>query len=304
METEFLIVNDDEKIAYVYNGNGFIPEPKRTLCKKRSDGRLIYHLPDIISDEKPTTKPLVIMVHDFPDAKAFMGTSDLSTVYENRLKKDGFPTLRFHFRGCGESDGRQQDFCFDTAIEDLKAMMRWATYTHGHDRFAIIAAGLGSAVVAQAYNRDTISSLVFLWPVFNPMSTPLGEIDTLDNRNFMAEHDYVQLDQNKIGLLLANEMRQIDMHPLLSNIKSATQIQQGTADTYTPYEKTDVIKTNLTGLVDFGVFEDGEHYLPDIKMRKQMVDNTLYFLNKYAYHKPPGQTREIDTAKIFRDQGR
>ena len=303
MHTDFLSIQKNDKIAYSYDGNGFKPESKRATLKRANSGRMVYQLENIKSHEKPTQKPLVIMVHDFPDAHAFGGDNNLSDVYARRLWADGFPSLRFDFRGCGESDGRQQDFCFDTAVADLQAMMQWATYTYGHDRFAIIAAGLGAAVVAQAYDKNTMSSLVFLWPVFNPMTTPLGGIDTLENRQFMAEHDYIQIEDNKIGLLLANEMRHIDIKPLLSKIKTATQIQQGTADTYTPYEKTDVIKQHLTGLVDFGVFEDGEHYLPDPKMRKQMVDNTLYFLNKYAYRKPPGLLNEINRDKIFRHQG-
>jgi pimeloyl-ACP methyl ester carboxylesterase len=305
MDASFITVNETDRIAYQYEANGFRPEKDKTKLKKMDDGRIVRRLEDVVDQDKPTQKPLVIMVHDFPDAHAFLGEGrNLSDTYKDRLHFDGFPTLQFHFRGCGISDGRQQDFCFDTAVEDLNAVMEWASFTYGHDRFAIIAAGLGASVVAQTYNKDTMSSLVFLWPVFNPMDTPLNAINTLENRNFMTEHDYAQLGPNKIGLLLANEMRQLDTKPLLSQIKTATQIQQGTADTYTPYEKTDVIKQYLTGLVDFGVFEDGEHYLPDPKMRKQMVDNTLYFLNTYAYTKPPCKNPEIDKGRIFRNQGR
>jgi hypothetical protein len=303
MSVKFLEINDKDKIAFIYEANGFEPEKKPEAIQKTDDGRLVKRLQDVIEDDTPKQKPLVIMLHDFPDHSHMNALDGLFDTYAKRLKADGFPTLRFDFRGCGESDGRQQDFCFDTAIEDFKTVMRWARKRHGHDRFAIIAAGMSACTLAQAYNKDTMSSIVLLWPVFIPMHTPLKAIDELKNRQFMTEHDYALVGDNKIGFLLANEMRQMNIMPLLNTIHTITQVQQGTADVYTPYESTDVIKKYLKGLRDFGVFEDGEHYLPDPQMRKQMIDNTLYFLNKYAYRLPPGRLRNIGNAPIFKHQG-
>lgn len=302
MITQFLDIKGKDKLAYIYEANGFTPEPEKPKTKKLEDGRVVRRLEDVIDTSPPTQKPLVIMLHDFPDHSDMHALGDLYGMFAKRLKVDGFPTLRFEFRGCGESDGRQQDFSFDEALEDFRAIVKWAQDTHGHDRFAIISAGLSACVLAQAYDANIMSSLVLLWPVFIPMHTPLNVIDTLESRKYMSEHDYVLVNGNKVGQFLANELKNIDVTSLLKRMKTVTQVQQGTADTYTPYTSTDVIKKHLTGLKDFGVFEDGEHYLPDPQMRKQMIDNTLYFLNKYAYRLPPGRVRSIDNAPIFRSR--
>ena len=302
MSLKFLDINGKDKIAFIYEGNGYVPEKEKAPLKKMDDGRVVKRLEDVIEDDTPTQKPLVIMMHDFPEHSDMHALDSMFGVFADRLKKDGFPTLRFDFRGCGQSDGRQQDFCFETAIEDFQTILRWVKNRHGHDRVAVIATGLNACVLAQAYDKNMMAAIVLLWPVFVPMDTPLNAINSLENRKFMGENDYVPIGQNKIGFLLANEIRNLDVTPLLPQIKTFTQVQQGTADDYTPYKSTDVIKKHLSGLKDFGVFEDGEQYLEDPGMRKQMIDNTMYFLNKYAYRIPPGRSRDLGGAPIFRSQ--
>jgi esterase/lipase len=93
----------------------------------------------------------------------------------------------------------------------------------------------------------------------------------------------------------------MDMTVPLSRIEAVTQIQQGTADTYTPYEETAIVKEYLTGLRDFAVFEDGEHFLPDPVMRAQMVQNSVFFLDKHAYTLPPAKIKKVDKTKIIRN---
>lgn len=302
METQFLTVNDKDNLAFVYESNGFVAPKPPQILKKFKGGRIVQRLEEIFEDDTPKEKPLVFMVHDFPDAAHMRGLDDLFGVYAKLLKQDGFPTLRFDFRGCGESDGRQQDFCFDTAVNDLKALMHWAKTEHGHDRIIMIATGLGASIAVQGFDPDIVCAMVLLWPVLKPMDTPLKAIDDLHNRQFIAEHDYMQFGDHRIGLLLANEMRQTDLIPYLEKIKCPVQIQQGTCDKYAPYEHLEMAKEHIKGIMDVGVFEDGDHYLTDPGMHKQMIRNTLYFLNKYAYRKVPSKIKDIDKKKIFRSQ--
>lgn len=302
MSIRFLDINGKSKLAFIYNANGYVPDTRKKRIKTIEDGRYAHRLEDVIDHDKSTSKPLVIMVHDFPNEGSMKGDKNLFGEFEHELSKMNFPTLRFDFRGCGKSDGLQQDFCIETAIEDLQSVIKWAKNKHQHDRVAIISSGLGCAITTLAYDTHIMSELVFLWPVFRPMQTPLNAINTLENRNFMAEHDYTPTGNHKIGSLLANELNQMDMIPFLSEIESITQIQQGTSDTYSSYEHINDMKKHLTTLKDFGVFEGGEHRLPDPGMRKQMIQNACFFLEKHADALPPSKINKIDKSKVIRNQ--
>lgn len=301
MSVRYLDINGKDKIAFRYTTNQYDPI-LNTEDVEHDEGSSVFlnqkTLP--INRVDQDEYPLVIMVHDFPEGSNMKAFDDLYGRYEEKLAEENFPTLRFDFRGCGESDKSEQDFCIETAVEDLKSIIKWAKNNHNHKRIAIIAAGLGCLITAMAYDPDSISEIVFLWPVFKPMETPLNEIDSLENREFMAKHDYVRFKEHKIGLLLANEMRQINIEAHLQKIKSVTQIQQGTADAYTPYEEIATLRDLISGLTDFGVFEEGEHFLPEPKMRRQMIQNSIFFLKKHYKRLPPGKIREIDKTKIIR----
>jgi pimeloyl-ACP methyl ester carboxylesterase len=270
---QYLSINEIDKIAFMYEGNGY----------------------DVNKDDIP----LVIMVHDFPEGSSMRCFNNLYGELHNKLIQMGFPTLRFDCRGCGKSDKKPEDFCIETASEDLKAVIKWAQNKKFHKKIAIISAGLGCAVTVMAYDANIMSSLVFLWPVFRPMETPLNTMETLENRNFMTKHDYIRYKGHKVGLLLANELRQMDLVPYLSKIKCATQIQQGTHDEYSSYDHISEIKDHLTGLEDFGVFEDGDHFLTGSPMRKQVVINASFFLDKNKKRQPPADVKEIDRSKII-----
>lgn len=273
-ELQYLSINGADKIAFIYEGNGY----------------------DVNKDDIP----LVIMVHDFPEGSSMRCFDNLYGVIHNRLIDMGFPTLRFDFRGCGKSDKKPEEFCIETATEDIQSIIKWARNKKFHKKIAVISAGLGCVATVMAYDADIMSSVVFLWPVFRPMETPLNAIETFDNRNFMAKHDYIRFQENKIGFLLANELRQTDLVPYLSKIKCATQIQQGTHDEYSSYDHISDIKKHLSGLEDFGVFEDGDHFLTDPSMRKQVIINATFFLQKHAKRQPPADIKEIDRSKIIR----
>lgn len=252
-------------------------------------------------DAQLPSKPLVLMVPDFPDKKGLNRPEGLYNECARVLVEAEFPTMRFDFRGCGESSGTEKDFTIDTAVQDLRAIIHWARVKHGHDRIAIMAAGLGCAVTVMAYDPDIISHIVFLWPVLRPMETPLRAIDNKEVKEHLTEKDMVVIDGTPIGLLLANELRQMDLVLYLKKIRAVTQLQHGAADSYFPYSIVEEMRGHIPGLRDYCVFEKGEHGLPDQSMRAQAIQNALFFLNKFSGRQPDGFYTYIDEELIIRN---
>lgn len=86
----------------------------------------LHALHDVpVPDKKLSERTLVIMVHGFPAShKAFH--HDLYGEIEYRLIQNEFDTIRFDFRGCGESTGKSADVTFQSLRQDLKAVYGWA----------------------------------------------------------------------------------------------------------------------------------------------------------------------------------
>jgi dipeptidyl aminopeptidase/acylaminoacyl peptidase len=59
--------------------------------------------------------PALIFCHGFFDDKS----KPLYVLTARRLARDGFNVLRFDFRGCGDSEGKQEDYCLSEEIKDL-----------------------------------------------------------------------------------------------------------------------------------------------------------------------------------------
>lgn len=284
MQQRFLKLDDESKIAFIYDKN----EDEDTI---------------FVNHDESVGKPLILFVHDFPDVTGLNHPNGLYADAARVFADFGFPTMRFDFRGCGASSGGEKDFCIETAVQDLRAIIHWARVKHGHDRIAIMAAGLGCSVTVTAYDPDIMSHIVFLWPVLRPMQTPLHAIDDKDQKDFMTDHDFVVINGTQIGLPLANELRQMDLVPYLKKIRAVGQLQQGTKDSYSPYEIVEAMREHIPGLRDFCVFEGGEHALPDPAMRHHVIQNALFFMNKFSARKPDSFYTYIEEELIIRNIG-
>lgn len=285
MQKRFLKLDDANKIAFIYEAPEAVSENE-----------------DIFNKPAPSpTKPLILMVPDYPDAHGLTKPDGFYAECARVFAEADCPTMRFDFRGCGDSSGAEKDLCIETAVQDLKAVIHWAKAKHGHDRIAIMAAGLGCAVTVTAYDPDIISHVVFLWPVLRPMETPLHAIDSKDHKDFMTDNDMTVIDGCVVGLKLANELRQMDLVPYLQKIRAVTQLQQGTADSYSPYDTVEAMRAHIPGLRDFCVFEGGEHALPKRTMRRHAMQNALFFINKYSGRKPDSFYTYVEEEFIIRN---
>lgn len=91
----------------------------------------------------------------------------LNTV--NALVGAGYETVRFDFRGCGESEGeRQWVRSFDEYVEDVDAVCRWAIEAHGPKPLFVIGHSLGGAINLHAAAKigEAWRGIVLLAPAF------------------------------------------------------------------------------------------------------------------------------------------
>ncbi|MCF8495608.1 MAG: alpha/beta hydrolase, partial [Alphaproteobacteria bacterium] len=83
---------------------------------------------------------LVVMAHGFPGGHKG-GQGDLYGEMQFLLAEHGLHSLRFDFRGCGESTGFPERFTLASAQEDLKHVVLWAK-GRGYKEIAYVGEGL------------------------------------------------------------------------------------------------------------------------------------------------------------------
>ncbi len=222
---------------------------------------------------------LILMAHGFPGDKN--GHEKLYLDLEFLLRDKGFHTLRFDFRGCGESEGREEEFTFSSACEDFKAVLRWAKEKN-YTRFVYIGEGLGATVTLMNGNTD-VTCYILLWPVMDPaqdIRLNFG-VDTLDEG--AKRNGYTVHYDHRIGLPFLKEMAKLNIALTLKDIKAPVLVMHGARDAVVPIEQLEILRTHIgSRRVEITSFHDGSHGLPSLTHRKTLYYHVKQFIEKYT----------------------
>ncbi len=92
------------------------------------------------------TPPLAIIFHGFASNKH--GTNRCYVKLAESLAQQGTATLRFDFRGSGDSEGQLSEFSLEDLLHDALAVLEYAEEIDGIDkeRMALFGASLGGAL--------------------------------------------------------------------------------------------------------------------------------------------------------------
>lgn len=224
------------------------------------------YAPALESTLADTPKCLAIMLHGFPNVYKqshddFYG--DLETLFAHA----GVHSFRFDFRGCGSSEGLQEDFTLESASEDMAAVLDWAE-KQSFKEFIIVAEGLG-AITALQNLRNTMKLGFLFWPVV------LGKVH-LDQYLLSEKHDVLN------GQLIA-ELQTLDLSPILQNLSIPFLVQHPAEDARIGPEHMDYLHETVSSTRRFDItsYQDGAHGLPDERHRKMICFHMGQFLSKY-----------------------
>lgn len=211
--------------------------------------------------------PLALMMHGFPGNKTAHG--DFYAEIEYALESDGIDTLRFDFRGCGQSEGKVEDFSLATAGDDLEAVLSWARI-QGYRNFFYIAEGMG-APVALMNLRPNLRALAFLWPALDPRHTA-----TI--RKALASGEEI------IGQALRDELKAYNPTLSVRDIGLPLLAQHGEADREIPPVQIELLRRHAVSdkRIEITTYENGTHGLPDPKHRRASIHHLSHFLRRHV----------------------
>ncbi|MCB1530725.1 MAG: alpha/beta hydrolase [Rhodospirillales bacterium] len=224
-----------------------------------------------------TDLPLVVMAHHFPGTKE--SHDDLFGDLEFLFNTSGLPSLRFDFRGCGQSSGRQEHFTLARAREDFDLVLHWAK-KKGYKNIILVGEGLGARLALEKTGDNTMMLLLF-WPLIDLPDYAKRHFDTENLFKTDGSADFIMIDRNKIGMHMIGEM--LDSPPFVfPKLEIPVLIQHGAQDTVVPVEQLDLLKGMEARRLDITTYQDGGHGLPDPRHRKMIFFHIGQFLEKYT----------------------
>lgn len=227
---------------------------------------------------KRLDETLVVMSHGFPG-----NMNHLGHVYgdiEFLMGSKSYHSLRFDFRGCGESDGRPQDFTLGAACEDFQAVMYWAR-SKGYSRFFFIGDGLGASIAIMNMDMD-VKGLAVLWPALDLDVYCKKALGVTDISDAEVKAGYIEKGGHKIGIGLLRELSKIDLQYALKEIFVPSIILHGAQDEIIPVQQLDLARRYIPAKrIEITIFQDGTHGLVKPNHRHAMMFQLQQFIDKY-----------------------
>ncbi len=160
------------------------------------------------------------------------------------LAEAGVASLRFDFRGHGDSDGRQEDLTICGVVNDIHAAVAHLQGQTGAGRVALVGTSFGGGITGYYATRhpDQVQTLVLLNPLLNYKKRfiedkPYWHDDRIDEEagRELAANGFVWHSPTfRLGRALLNEVFYVQPHLALPEIAAPTLLVHGTRDTFIP----------------------------------------------------------------------
>lgn len=224
--------------------------------------------------------PIVVIMHGFASSK--QGSNRCYVALSEALAKAGVASVRFDFRGCGDSEGSLSETGFADLVADGAAMCAFAEKIEGVDaaRMGVFGASLGGAIAAEL-DRDV--QAIALWA---PVAS--GEIWFQD---FVMNHpEVLELSDPreaigtyrgvKVSPLFQAEFAQMTAFQSLAKRDAPLLHMHGEGDDVITIAHQEAYKSALGGRGTFIIYPDEAHSLGFAKVLDEAIDTSVAFFKE------------------------
>jgi hypothetical protein len=211
---------------------------------------------------------LIVLVHDIPGQKS--GTNGLLSDLESLLSEKGYHSLRFDFRGFGQSGGESSEITLSRAKADVEAVKAWAI-NNKYKKVLLIAEGVGATASLLSID-ECVSAVGLLWPI----------LDFRAYQHYLKEQDKRGQSAHNLSLL-ARSMNSINVAEMLKGLHLPCLVFQGKQDMRVGAEHYALLREHSNAeRMEISAFYDGEAGLKQMNHRKQIFFQIQQFVEKYV----------------------
>jgi dipeptidyl aminopeptidase/acylaminoacyl peptidase len=242
----------------------------------------IMHMPSRICPEKPI--PGIVFCHGFTGTK--VEANRLFVTLSRKLEKSGIASLRFDYRGCGDSSG---DFVQTTVLGEVKDTCNAVDFLRkqpGIDkkRIGVLGLSLGGAVAAYAAGRRKCVKALALWAPAADLMDEEEQIKSEEEIKEVKKYKAVDYYGTLLGKDFIEEMPKIKPVNAVKKYSGATVILHGTNDMSVPLGHSlryyNVLKRKKLH-VERHLIEDADHVFSSYEWEEKVLSKTLKFFLKY-----------------------
>jgi len=245
-----------------------------------NEGQLVagtLHLPD-----GPGPHPGVIFCHGFTGNKG--ETHFLFVKASRELEAHGIASLRFDFRGSGESDGEFCDMTALTEISDARRAFHVLAEQPEVDaaRLGVVGLSLGGMVAACVAGREPGVKSTVLWAAVADMGL-MSKLFISENHSLLETQGWVDIGGLKLGAGFFRDTAKVDPVAEIAASKSPVFIIHGEADTAVPVshaEKYFAALRKPTRKVSKLILHGSDHTFNRVAWEAEAISATALWLEK------------------------
>lgn len=231
----------------------------------------------------PTTgspQRMVMMLHGGPGGQKD-GPADLYVDLAAHLGSAGIASVRFDFRGCGESTGSYRDMTIARQVEDLRAVRSFADDRYQPSPRGLIGESFGATVGLAGFD-PAYRTVVLLWAAIWLLDGAFESYVTEENLSGARRDGYVDLEGEQIGLAFLDELHDVrDVSAPLHGLSTPVLFIHGEADHEVPFRQSVRAVDLVSGPHKLVGVPGGDHCLEGPQEREIVYRETVTWLRDH-----------------------
>jgi dipeptidyl aminopeptidase/acylaminoacyl peptidase len=222
--------------------------------------------------------PAVVLCHGFTGQR--MESHLLFVKMSRALEEAGIASLRFDFRGSGESDGRFQDMTVEGEVSDaLKAFETVLAMPEiDEKRVGVLGLSLGGCVAACVTGFETRAKSTALWSAVADLPETIGQRLTEEAKQALVADGFLDFDGHAVGRRFFDTMKALDPLQLVAKSSNPLLIVHGSGDETVPVEHADRYQqaaTHGSRQVEKLIVDGADHTFTSLRWEAEVIERTV-----------------------------
>jgi uncharacterized protein len=203
------------------------------------------------------------------------------------LAKAGIASLRFDYRGCGESEGLFRDHSLLNYIEDTEFCLEYMKNLDSiiNEKIGILGYSLGGAVAAETTEKHPEIKTVVLWsPVADPMELFIKRKENSESLQTDKIKKYIEHDGWEIGFSFINSLGKVKPVKKLGKYPGPVLLCHGEKDLVVDPKHTrdyELERSKVKGKTKIIFFPESGHGYKPLEEDKMLLENTRSWFLKH-----------------------